>query len=334
MKNNKKILFVVDVKGWAFYNIANQLKSNLKGKYDCDILAMEDIKNNVIDMFLIGSDYDLIHIFWRGYILDLENDFSKSYIYNLGLSFEYFINNYVLNKKIITCIYDHSLIDTAIINNILKYVSGYYVCSSKLFEIYSKLDIIKKPFAIITDGVDLDLFKPNNSNSCNQDINSELIIGWAGNSKWGNTDNKGLHSLIKPCISKLKNEGYNISLKLADSNIKKIPHKKMPFFYHGIDIYICASEHEGTPNPVLEAMACGKTIISTNVGIVSDVFGIRQSNYILDNRTLECLENKIIDLYKNRDFLNVLSKENLDSIKKFEWKKISLLYADNIKKIV
>ena len=55
-----------------------------------------------------------------------------------------------------------------------------------------------------------------------------------------------------------------------------IAHEDMPEYYNGIDIYVCTSRTEGTPNTVLEAMACGVPVISTDVGIVPEVFGEKQ----------------------------------------------------------
>src|SRR3990167_2316227 len=37
-------------------------------------------------------------------------------------------------------------------------------------------------------------------------------------------------------------------------------------FYEALDFYVCTSFHEGTPNPALEAAACGVPIITTRVG--------------------------------------------------------------------
>lgn len=330
MKKSKKILFVVDVYGWAFYNDAKQLASKLDDTYSSDILIMNDINFNVVDMFLIAKDYDLIHIFWRGFLSDLGNEFTKGYIHNLGLSFNEFINNYVLNKKIITAVYDHTLLEKNKINIFLKYVTSYYVCSSKLFDIYNKLDLIKKPAAVITDGVDLNFFYKKTNRLTKH---KEFIIGWAGNSKWGNSDNKGVNSILKPCIKNLRNKGYNIKLNLADSSEKKIPITEMPDYYTGIDVYVCVSEHEGTPNPILEAMACGIPIISTDVGVVNDVFGPKQKEFILKSRTIECLEEAILKLYCNRNLIKDLSSENLESIKEFSWHNISKKYNDFLKKI-
>ena len=42
-------------------------------------------------------------------------------------------------------------------------------------------------------------------------------------------------------------------------------------FYREGHVYLCTSLHEGTPLPVLEAMACGRPVISTAVGIVPEV---------------------------------------------------------------
>ena len=93
----------------------------------------------------------------------------------------------------------------------------------------------------------------------------------------------------------------------------------MPEYYNKIDLYICASLNEGTPNPVLEAMACGVPVISTDVGIVPEVFGKTQKEFILKERNIKSLKEKIIYLLNNLNMLEILSKENLESIKDWTW---------------
>jgi glycosyltransferase involved in cell wall biosynthesis len=41
---------------------------------------------------------------------------------------------------------------------------------------------------------------------------------------------------------------------------------RMARFYRTLDAYVCTSWHEGTPNPALEAAACGVPVVSTAVG--------------------------------------------------------------------
>lgn len=107
-----------------------------------------------------------------------------------------------------------------------------------------------------------------------------------------------------------------------------IPHEKMPEYYNSIDVYICASKTEGTPAPVLEAMACGIPIISTDVGIVPEAFGEKQKEFIMEERTKECLKSKMKKLIENKEYFEELSKENLEQIKKWDWKIISLQYKE------
>jgi glycosyltransferase involved in cell wall biosynthesis len=101
-----------------------------------------------------------------------------------------------------------------------------------------------------------------------------------------------------------------------------IPHNKMVEYYSKIDVLVCSSKCEGTPNPVLEAMACGVPVISTKVGIVPEALGKLQKEYILEERTKECMKEKIIKLLNNCDNISKLSSENLKQIKNWEWKKV------------
>ena len=108
-------------------------------------------------------------------------------------------------------------------------------------------------------------------------------------------------------------------MKFADRKEGYIPHDKRPDYYNSIDLYICASKNEGTPNPVLESMATGVPIISTDVGIVRDAFGEKQKDFILKERTKEALKAKLQYLLENLNIVEELSKENLNQIQNWSW---------------
>ena len=128
-----------------------------------------------------------------------------------------------------------------------------------------------------------------------------------------------METIIKPAVESLKSEGYNIRGYYADRQERWIPHNEMSDYYNSIDICVCASLTEGSPDPVLEAMACGVPVISTDVGIVPEVFGILQKDYILSSRTVDDLKLKLKDLLENPQKLKLLSKENMESVKKRSW---------------
>ena len=325
----KKIAVVYDVDGWAFHNISKEIKKNLSKFYDIDIIPKSVFNHNIIRLMFLAKKYDLVHVLWRGMFSEIDGEFSKEYIKSLGLTKEEFIKKFVEKANITTSVYDHSFLNEEafwITEAFLKYTKGYTVSSKKLKDIYDNLEIDKKPTMEITDGVDLSKFIPQNlERFLSSNIQNRIInIGWVGNSKFEDSENdddlKGVRKIIIPVIEELKKEGYNVERKFADRNEGYIPHDKMPDYYNSIDLYVCASKEEGTPNPVLESMASGVPVISTNVGIVSEAFGEKQKDYIIE-RTKEDLKEKIIDLLNNKEKFEILSKENLDQIKNWSWEK-------------
>lgn len=325
-----KIAIIIDEEGWAYDNIAIQIKKNLSNYYDIDIIPSEVYDKNPIRLFVLLKQYryDLVHMMWRGHLSELHFKEIQFEMKKVGFELNEFIKEYVEPQNISTAIYDHFFLteDTLFRTKLTaKYAKNYYVCSSKLRGIYNEISEIEKPKMVITDGVDLEKFYPVNLERFDNIENRKIVIGWVGNSKAVDSENdddlKGVRKIIIPCINELIEEGYPLEMQFADGSVKKIPHSEMNDYYNKIDLYICASKIEGTPNPVLESMACGIPVISTDVGIVPDAFGEKQKEFILEKRSKEELKSKIIELIDNKEQFKTLSKENLEQIKDWDWKK-------------
>lgn len=320
-----KIALIIDCRNWALDNIAQNIRKNLEDIFDFKLVYMDEIPDkNIILLLYACKDCDIVHFLWRGLISFLNAPYSEYYLNYYGRGKEVYKQE-ILNKMYITMsIYDHKYLEEEydITKNIFGYIKNYTVSSKKLWDIYNNLEI-KKPMMEITDGVDLSKFYPKNLDRFDNIKNRTIIVGWVGNSNWNNSekeDHKGLHTIIKPAIEELKKEGYNLRLECTDKMQKYIPHDKMVDYYEKIDLYICASKNEGTPNPVLEAMACGIPVISTDVGIVNEVLGIKQKEYIMETRTVDCLKEKIKKFIDNTSS-NIISlvEENLKQIQKWTW---------------
>ena len=326
--DKKRIAIVYDRDGWAFCNIATEIKKNLSNKYDITIFPVSIFEDNPVQLILLADRFDLVHCLWRGELSCLDYEFARGYIHNMGYTFEEFYEKHIKKANITTSVYDHKFLDEQnfeTTKSFAKYARNYTVSSTILRDIYNDLEIDKKPMVVISDGVDINKFKPDNLERFKIENlkNRKIRIGWVGNSEFtdseGDSDLKGVRKIIKPAIEELIKEGYPIEAKFADRKEGYIPHDKMPDYYNSIDIYVCASKNEGTPNPVLESMASGVPIISTDVGIVRDAFGEKQKEYILKNRTKEDLKNKLIKILENMEILEKLSKENLYQIKDWTW---------------
>ena len=321
-----KIALIVDSDNWAFANIARQIVKHLGHRYDFQIISTE-IVDNIDQILLMTADCDITHFFWREYLHLVNHEFAQGYARLMGFAPGEFLEKYVYSRTITTSVYDHLfLLDSEVQDRIPLFntlVKGYTVSSQRLFDIYSEISIYPRPLEVAEDGVDLSLFKPINIDRFDSMGNRTLVIGWAGNSKWAGEngeDFKGFHTILKPAVEQLQQEGMDIRLELADRQLGFIAHEDMPSYYAKLDVYVCPSKIEGTPNPILEAMACGVPVITTNVGVVPQVLEDDPFSLILENRSIEDLKNRLKRFYVDGAVeAKAISSKGLEKIKTWDW---------------
>jgi teichuronic acid biosynthesis glycosyltransferase TuaC len=68
-----------------------------------------------------------------------------------------------------------------------------------------------------------------------------------------------------------------------------VPHERMSEVYSAASILILASEREGWPNVLLEAMACGARVVATNVSDVSQIITEPAAGTWVPERTVQAL---------------------------------------------
>lgn len=258
----KRILCIVDSYEWALYNRAIALKKYFNNVY-FDIKHFNDLSN-----------------------IDFNN-------YNTVYSLNWPIHGYI-NKKIhkrgtrryrlVTGISSHigQPKDSAFLMLLQQY-DGVGTSNKLLYNDAKKkfpsLNVFYTPF-----GVDKDVFYPKTKTS-----DYKNIFGWVGNTT---RDVKRLRD-IQDVFSNLNDE---IHLKVISQD-DKLNRRQMAEFYNSIGTIICFSESEGTPNPILEAAACARNIISTNVGNVQEL--VRGSNTISVVKTKLELQKAIINNYNS-----------------------------------
>lgn len=343
-----RVALVTDVDGWAFSNISEQIRRHLSDKYSFDIIPLTRLAEIEATRFrergssgffvegggsglghlLIRShEYDIIHFFWREYLMLIGTPLLDNYAAFVGLSSCEFYERFVRPACITTAVYDHLWCDPEHIEARRRLFNelavAYTVSSNRLDEHYKSIPGLKAPSMVIEDGVDTDLFRPANLDRFNCIAEREIVVGWVGNSQWAASieDFKGVHTILIPAIEQLRAEGVPIRLELADRQKVHVPHAEMPKYYSAIDVYVCTSKIEGTPNPILEAMACGVPVVSTNVGIVPQVFGPKQESFILKERSIDCLKVALRRLASDPSLFSVLSEENLCSIAPWAWRR-------------
>jgi len=145
---------------------------------------------------------------------------------------------------------------------VLKRLGKFYRVSANNLALAEELKKYRADMYYLPNGVDTDLFVPPKELKYNPE---QITIGWVGNKDRGEKNYKTILSHVR------KNLPKPLSLKLVrtkkSSHARRIkPHNKMYKFYRNIDYYLVTSSYEGTPNPALEAAACGVPVITTPVG--------------------------------------------------------------------
>lgn len=271
----------------------------------------------------------MIHFLNRRTLLLINTDIFKQKVKASGKDFKHYIEE--KKKKFTTAVNDHIDLDEDGIKHLKpiynEYTKMYYTCNKKLFNIYNSISEIKNPEMIIRDVVDKDIFYPQNIKrlESSEIKKRKLVIGWVGNSvhsDQGSVDLKGFHTIIKPVINELLSEKYQLIEHYADRNVIWRDIIQMSQYYSEIDVCLCASLHEGTPLPILESMYSGVPIITTDVGVASEVFGEKQKKFIIGDREEgkndKKLKERIKEIYDNREILQTLSNENLIQAKQIE----------------
>lgn len=289
-----KILFLCDRPGWAFDITISNIYKYIEAEFDVSI------KYVVQKPFIDSNEYDLIYVFWWGeryHRLFLEFDSKISVIKEISSHRWEFEKQYGLHTS--KEAYFRFMRDaSALFCTSLRLKNQFHNVYSNLF--YYPL------------GVNPEIFYPIHKQ------NKQLTFGWSGNIK---DTKKGFQDILIPASKGL--------VEIATAN-GKIPYSKMPNFYQKLDVICIASIEEGTPLPLLEAMACGCFPICTDVGVVPEIIEDKVNGLIVE-RNPTAFRNAIQWCLENADLVQQAGLKNSEKIcTERTWKISSDFFIKNI----
>ncbi len=239
MASAPSILLVIDRPKWAFAHIAEALKLHLGARSRAPLrFTIRTFEN--LSSLPKESRFDVAVCFWWGH---------AETIRALGIA-----------DHIVLAVYDHLSwceSDAARARFTASVRSSDQIIAAN-DRLASELAWTDLPVAVCEDGVDRARFTPRAMPPC-------FTVGWAGNSDAGGGHVKGFYLIVEAA------NRAGVAFHHADVVTRRLPFEAMPAFYGEVSVLACASTCEGTPNPVLEAMASGRPVVSTRVGIVEKV---------------------------------------------------------------
>lgn len=138
----------------------------------------------------------------------------------------------------------------------------------------------------------------------------------------------GLSGRAKPGILK-KIKKYNFENKVIIAGW--VPDEDLPLLYSAAEVYIHPSLYEGFGLPVLEAMACGCPVVSSNAASLPELVG--DAAILADATETQALKNAIIKILTNQKLRKELILKGLKRVKKFTWIQTATTVRNLIRKL-
>lgn len=204
----------------------------------------------------------------------------------------------------------------------------------------------KQKIGIIYNGIDTEKFQPNNNLK-----NKDKFIITPGASRI--TDRKGLNYLIE-AIKKLSEKYPQIYLEImGDGNARekletlteslnlkdkvkflgRIPREEIAPYYQRASVFVLPSFNEGMSNAMLEALAVGLPIITTDTGGAKELVKEGENGYIIKTRDVDDIVGKIEILINNPELKNKLGEASRARALEMSWEKVAEKYYEEYEKI-
>jgi len=136
-----------------------------------------------------------------------------------------------------------------------------------------------------------------------KNTNSNLLLVLAGSPGFG--------------YEKIRNIIKDNQLENSVKELGWIPNEDLPCLMNGAEIFVFPSAYEGFGIPIIEAMACGTPVITSNFGAMKEVAA--EAALLVDSHDPYAISNGIKKLLDDKDLSAQLVKRGLARVKDFSW---------------
>ena len=198
------------------------------------------------------------------------------------------------------------------------------------------LNVPEEKMYVIPNGVDKKIFKPSkNKTEARKTILGKLFmkdtpyfihvseVNWARKNivrmleGYEIARKKGIvHNLL--IVGKAEKKVYDLADKIPGVYVLGfVKEEYLVELLQGADALILPSLHEGFGLPIIEAMACGTPVITSNVFSPPEVMG--DGGLLVDPYNVNDIAEKIEQMSKNKKLQETLSHNALERVKSFDW---------------
>lgn len=250
----KHVLIVYDVAGWAWHRRALGIQKYAPPQYSVDIVSVADFDKRE------ASRYDAVLNLDFASVPPLkEHPNFWGFIANEGICYEYKPDSPDFRQRCAS-----PAKNAKVARERIPHYRGVITVNQRTL---SFLRTLNPNTHYLRTGVDCETFYPTKPIR----TRGTLRVGWCGKPSSGSRFSpKGYHEVLLPLQERLKDADieWHVNTHTYEDGYDA---DGMREWYNDIDLLLITSSSEGTPSVLLEAMACGRGFVSTDVGIVWEV---------------------------------------------------------------
>ncbi len=185
------------------------------------------------------------------------------------------------------------------------------VCAALKREL-ANLGVEPERIQVLRNGVDLSVFRPVDRDSAREQLGIQgptlLSVGNLVPFKGHDVVIKALPVLPEITLLIVGNGPNRAVLEQLAQDLEvndrvrflgTMPHERMCEVYNAADVLVLASEREGWPNVLLEAMACGTPALASSVGGIPEVIRSPAAGLLLTDRSPQTIADSIKTLIQD-----------------------------------
>ena len=321
MSDKKKILLICDVKGWGGWERGEKVKEYLD-EYDIDLMDtnnFSELEKRSSSKFIDIQRFETFQktkSTWTKQIVNIDeltnfmriksNSIRKWDLYYLlfhtMLAYQQVRRMAYEGHCFISMVTGFPTIRALFQDDKNLFIEcskrGVAMLSNNLLSLEDLRNVYDGPTYYVPRGVDESIFKP--IKPIEKNAHNTFTACYVGKP----VHEKGLENIIKPACNKA-----GVKLIINTRNYTNALSKdQMCNFYNQADVYIVASTIDGTPNPALEAAACGRPIISNRIGNMPEFIQNGENGFLVERKISEYVDRlvwmkknfeKVVEMGKN-----------------------------------
>lgn len=123
-------------------------------------------------------------------------------------------------------------------------------------------------------------------------------------------------------LDRIKTACTDLNLIITGESIPYLPKEELPLLYNAASLLIYTTLYEGFGLPIVEAMACGTPVLTSNISSMPEIAG--NAALLVDPFDTKAIKTRINELLSNSKLRQNLMEKGLKRSEDFSWEKTAM----------